>query len=233
MKIQINALLLIVLGLSLQISGAVAAETEKENTPDIKPADPEAVTPAPAKSAADSLLLGPNFKIRYQVDEDPQAGPPIDVQVLPLGQAMFPVTRESLDDTILIDVNNKTLGQVREELRIALEKDYYRKATVSLQILSAPGRQHRVTFSGEAKKKNIEFDASKPLWLYDAIIQVEYTEYASLGKVQISRRNPKTGNMDRTVHNVSKMISTGNREKDEQLQDGDIINIPAKLFNFR
>jgi hypothetical protein len=75
--------------------------------------------------------------------------------------------------------------------------------------------------SGRAKK------------LSEAILELNLGEYANLKKVELKRMNPKTQRKKIYIINVKHIIDTGDtKNEDMTLQDGDIVTVKQKVFQF-
>ncbi len=169
-------------------------------------------------------------RLRFRIEEDPaKAATPLIVLVNGLGEASFPVTRDS-DIRVTLAVRGKRLGQVREELVARLLEDYYNRATVELGVEEKVGITGKAQFFGEMGG-TIPITADQPVKLSEAILQLRAPESARLSRVRVHRENPATGQTTVLEVDVDAINKRGQREKDIVLQDGDRIEVRQKWFN--
>ncbi len=207
--------------------------------PDAKPAERPAESPS--EQATDGQhKFKPMDQVIYDVKEDPiSPASGSDLQrfrVTPLGEIRFLVSR-GFGEYILVKVKDRSLDEVREELKQKLEADYYEKATVYLKVensLQDQLKRREVFFYGEAKGK-VEIPPDGKLMLSAALLQVGYSEWANLKKIHIHRLDPVTGERRTQYFNVHEILHPPKNKlhpKDFELQDEDRIQVEEKGFNF-
>lgn len=216
------ALLLTSLGLAS--AGARAAEAVSADAP------AAAVTnvPAPPLTGFESQVLSPLDKLAYRVLEDPVKGVPEVVSVTALFELHFPVSRGAAE-MISIGVRGKTLAQVRQELKAALDADYYRNANVDLKLLDRSQKGGQILLFGQVRAYSIPLAPGEQLTLLAGVLQAQPTEWANLKKVELQRIDPATQKPTSRIIDVD-AIKNGNRENDVLLQDGDRIKVPEVKF---
>jgi hypothetical protein len=172
-------------------------------------------------------------RLLFAIQEDPQ--PAItaeEVSVTTQGEIHFRVTRGN-EETITISAKDKTVEQVRTELKLKLDSDYYHNATVSLKMRDKNRRSSQIMFYGKGisgRTLLVPPDETKTVW--EAIMQMGPNEFANLKKVKLHRKNPVTGVVEVRTINVQKIQETGNKADDIMVQDGDRIEVPERKFGF-
>ena len=187
--------------------------------------------PVAIPESATKYQLRTGDRVQYRVAEDPvRASAPLVVAVNSVGEASFPVSRDS-DIRITLNVRGKSLSEVRGELSERLLADYYHKATVELALaekLLTPGK---IQFFGELKGTIPVLPDSPQLMLSDAILQMGSSDFADLRRIKIHRLDPDTQQTKEIVVDVRSILKDGTREKDVALQDGDRVEVPQKWIN--
>jgi protein involved in polysaccharide export with SLBB domain len=182
-----------------------------------------------ADSPTDDVELVAGDKILFSIKEDPKPGPATEAVVFPRGDFSVPVSAAFQTPQITLNVKGKTLSQLQAELKTKLEKDYYKVATVRLELKDRAARPSRVTFSGAIKGSGIlQFNEGEKKQLYDALMEVQPSEFANLSKVKISRVNPKTGQREMKEYNMSDVAKSKKGAVDPYLENGDRIEVPEK-----
>jgi protein involved in polysaccharide export with SLBB domain len=170
-------------------------------------------------------------RVQYRIAEDPVKAPiPITVPVTTVGEASFPVSRDS-DLRITLSVRGKTLEEVRQELTRRLLAEYYHKATVELTLAEKVITPGKVQFFGEITGEIPIHPDTPPIMLSDAVLRLRRSDYADLRRVRVHRVNPDTGESREIKVNVKAIIEDGRRSEDIVLQDGDRVEVPTKWIN--
>jgi hypothetical protein len=113
-----------------------------------------------------------------------------------------------------------------------LEEKYYVHATVRLDldaVLKGPdaaGAGGSATFFGEMGGK-IPLPEGQKVWLSQAIASMHPSDWADLAKVKVNRKDGKTIRV-----NVKDILEKNQRKLDVELQDGDMIQVPAVGWHF-
>lgn len=170
-------------------------------------------------------------RLRFRIAEDPTTGKdPIVVAVNTVGEASFPVSRES-DIRVTLGVRGKTLREVKELLTSRLLDEYYNRATVELNLeekILTPGK---VQFFGEMRGTFPISPDQPPMMLSEQMLQMGVPEFADLKRIKIHRVDPLTQATKIIEVDVRAIIRGGQRVKDVQLQDGDRVEVPQKWIN--
>jgi protein involved in polysaccharide export with SLBB domain len=179
--------------------------------------------------------LKPHDVLRFQIDQDPPVpigGEPTRVSVSDGGEAMFPVSRHG-NSYVKVAVAGKKLADLRKEVKILLDTDYYNDCSVQLDLEQVNRNGSfgdsfgSVTIYGELSGV-IPIPDNKPLMLSDAILKAGKNDFADLKRVRIHRVDPQTKRDIVTTVNVTKILKEGNRDEDQQLKDGDRIEVREK-----
>lgn len=170
-------------------------------------------------------------RLRYRIEEDPATGrDPMVVAVNTVGEASFPVSRES-DIRVTLRVRGKTLGQVKEQLTERLLEEYYNRASVVLSLeekILTPGK---VQFFGEMRGTVPILPDQPAMFLSEQMLQMGVPDFANLRRVKIHRMDPVTQTPTVIEVDVRSIIKGGQRSKDVILQDGDRVEVLQKLIN--
>jgi protein involved in polysaccharide export with SLBB domain len=170
-------------------------------------------------------------RLRFRIEEDPATGKePILVAVNSVGEASFPVSRES-DIRVTLPVRGKTLKQVREQLAARLLEDYYHRATVELNLEEKTVTPGKVQFFGEMSGTIPILPDHPPMFLSEQILQMGVPDFANLRRVKVHRIDPVTQTSKIIEVDVRSIIRGGERSKDVLLQDGDRVEVLQKLIN--
>ena len=223
-------------GLILVSVGASAQESTGSPTPSGSRVDAAAAAPTSLTTGGE---VGPGVqhelragdRLRFRIAEDPATGKdPIVVAVNTVGEASFPVSRES-DLRVTLGVRGKTLKQVKELLTVKLLDEYYNQATVELNLeekILTPGK---VQFFGEMRGTFPLSPDQPPMMLSEQMLQMGVPEFADLKRIKIHRVDPLTQATKIIEVDVRSIIRGGQRVKDVPLQDGDRVEVPQKWIN--
>jgi len=170
-------------------------------------------------------------RLRFRIEEDPATGrEPLMVAVNSVGEASFPVSRES-DIRVTLPVRGKSLKQVREQLSTRLLEEYYNRATVELNLEEKTVTPGKVQFFGEMRGTFPMLPDHPPMYLSEQILQMGIPDYADLRRVKVHRMDPITQTPRIVEVDVKAIIKGGQRAKDILLQDGDRVEVPQKWIN--
>jgi protein involved in polysaccharide export with SLBB domain len=118
----------------------------------------------------------------------------------------------------------KTCKTLAQEIKTALEKDYYKRATVHLGLDALNSVRGRAYVSGQVTKPGpVDIPVNQPLKLSQAILQVGPTQWAKLTNVKVVRENGQT-----IIADVDAVLNKGKVEKDMVLEPGDLIIVPER-----
>lgn len=170
-------------------------------------------------------------RLRFRIEEDPATGrDPLMVAVNSVGEASFPVSRES-DIRVTLLVRGKTLKQVKEMLSARLLEEYYNRATVELNLEEKVLTPGKVQFFGEMRGTVPLLPDHPPMFLSEQMLQMGVPDFANLRRVKVHRMDPVTQTPKVIEVDVRSIIRGGERSKDVILQDGDRVEVLQKLIN--
>ncbi|HYE33199.1 MAG TPA: hypothetical protein VEH27_17355 [Methylomirabilota bacterium] len=196
----------------------------------LAPAQVRAADETPAQGGGTEERLKTGDKLLYKVVEDPSNTPALEeVLVTPAGEAHFLVSRTHAD-IITMSVTNRTISEVRSELKRKLDQDFYQNATVTLRLKEQTVRSGQVLLFGSVRNSFVIIQPGEQKMLLEAILQAGPNEFANLKKVKLSRINPETGKLDMKTINVEDIKK--NPTKDIPVIDGDRIEVPERGIVF-
>jgi polysaccharide export outer membrane protein len=176
----------------------------------------------------DNYTLRPGDQISFAVEQDRK--PSIELTVMASGEIEIPQIGR-------FQVAGKTCKAVAAQLKADLEKQYYKKATVSVSLnraasVSLQGTGNiRVYFTGAVMNGAKEFPPDGKTTVSKAIlISGGFRDYANKNKVQLIRKDA-SGKSSITIVNVEDILR-GKQKSDPVLQAEDMIYVPEKLINF-
>ena len=183
-------------------------------------------TNATTATNAKPRVILPGVTISVTVDEDRS-----------LNRAYLITNSGAIDYPPLgrIVVEGLTPEEVAQRIKESLEKDYFRKATVTVAVESVPlsGGGGVIYVIGNVNRpgplllpKDERFTVTKAI-----IAAGNFATFANGGKVQLIRYN-EAGKKYVTYVDVDRIMKRGEFEKDVQVQNGDWIIVPEKLINF-
>jgi polysaccharide biosynthesis/export protein len=133
---------------------------------------------------------------------------------------------------------NKTCKAVAEELKVALEKELYYKATVIVALdlqnkereKEPLGKVYVIGQVRQAGPQNIPRDET--FTVGKAILAAGgFGDFANRRKVKLTRKRPGQKDATYTV-DVSEVWEKGRSEYDLPVEPGDTVFVPARLINF-
>ncbi len=181
---------------------------------------PRAATFTPNRELDDQHRLRPGDKLGFRVAEDAEEPKPLMVTdsgeiELPSGFGRFIAT-------------GKTCRSLAQEIKVALEKDYYKRATVQLGLDAYNNVRGKAYVSGQVSKPgpvNIPVDA--PLKLSQAILLAgPPTQWAKLTMVKVVRQAGK--DTQTKIIDVSAILNQGRLENDIALEPDDLVIVPER-----
>jgi len=207
-----------------------------------QPAPAAPVTsPSSADNATPNALNGyvsdDTYKLRvgdtvsFQIQEDKIWNPsnaPINLLVEDSGEVDVPY----IGRVMAVDKTSKHLA---EEIKTALEKDYYNKATIVLSLNSANRIEGQVYIWGQVHNQGaIDLQVNENLTAGQAILRAGgFEDFADKRKVKVVRGNTGTnGDKQSFELDMTQILEQGKTEKDIVLQPNDLIIVPSRLVNF-
>jgi polysaccharide export outer membrane protein len=236
--------------LFLLVAGAVGAQVAMPplQLPPPAASQPAATAAAPAVPNAGSPSPVPlngyvpdeTYKLRvgdtvsFQIMEDrvwnPTNAPVNNLQVQDSGEIEVPYIGREM-------AVGKTCKQLAAEIKTALEKDYYKVATVVISINAATPILGQVYIWGQVHTQGaLNIMVNENLTAGQAIMRAGgFADFANESKVKVIRnatgpdgaKQPQTINLD-----MQQILEKGKTDKDIVLQPGDLIIVPSRLINF-
>lgn len=222
-------------------------------------ADAAAKTPKEQQSStvvdAENRELKPHDVLGFLIEQDPSVveahrgnggggnGDAETVYVTDAGEAMFRVTRSS-PISVKLSVAGKKLEEVRKELKVLLDAEYYQDCSFRLDLQAVNRSSAMLESSSSAKvvlygtgglSGAFPVIEGKKLMLSDIIISAggkSGNEFANLKKVKVRRVDRATNKETVIEANVTNIIEKGDRNADIELKDGDRVEVPARSIIF-
>jgi protein involved in polysaccharide export with SLBB domain len=129
----------------------------------------------------------------------------------------------------------KSCKQVAREIKAALEKDYYHKATVIIAVELRAKRSGAVYVVGQVRQTGpVDMPGDEQLTLSKAVLRAGgFTDYADKRHVKVTRKADVDGGAGRTfLVDLTQVLEEGRTEKDLLLEPGDTIFVTSRLFKF-
>jgi len=130
---------------------------------------------------------------------------------------------------------DKTCKQLGDDIKAALEKDYYNKATVALSLNEANRIVGRVYLWGQVHSQGpLDMQMNENLTVGQAISRAGgFADFANKTKVKVVRGSMDAKGQKQTFDlDLEQILEKGKTEKDIVLQPGDVIIVPTRLVNF-
>ena len=129
----------------------------------------------------------------------------------------------------------KTCKELAAALKVQLEKDYYKQATVVVAVDLKPRSRGKVYLVGAIRAPGAEeISSDETLTVSKAILRAGgFAEFANQKEVHVTR-DTGPGATDKTniVVNVAQIFEKGKTENDVVLRPGDLIFVPERLIRF-
>ena len=175
--------------------------------------------------------IGPDYKLRrgdvlsYQVRED--RDPMITLPVTDSGEIEPPYLGRR------VNAVGKTCGQLQTEVKAALERELYVRATVQLGLnrVSPVQSRGRVYMTGQVHNIGpLELPTDEALTVSKAVLRAGgFRDFANQRKVQLIRKDGPSKGIE---VDVKAALLGRHGVEDPVLQPGDTVNVPEKLINF-
>lgn len=232
MRDQIKYILAFSLMVALSATGINAQESKSNK-------DRAKVTPTFTSLVShDNHILKNGDVITYLIKQDPFASKvgPLKMPVSDLG-VQFPITHDpsKLSLRIPLSVTNKSIGQIKKELRNLLMKDYYHRVELEIFVESKAEQIGKVQIfdtKGNQVNTSLKIDLTKPPTLTEALAQVEFkdSQWLDYDRVVLIRKNPNGRGL--TTTEVKWKDALTGRAEDPVLRDGDRIQVREKGLKF-
>jgi len=181
--------------------------------------------------ADDNYKLRAGDAVSFQILEDRLLGiqeTPVNLVVTDSGE---------LDVTYIgrVMAVGKTCNQLAADVKAALEKDYYKQATVVLSLNVATRIVGRVYIWGQVRSQGgLDMQINENLTAGNAILRAGgFGDFASKTKVKVVRAaTGPNGEKKMFDLNMVDILEKGKIEKDIVLEPNDLIIVPTRLLNF-
>lgn len=130
---------------------------------------------------------------------------------------------------------DKTSKQLGEEIKKALEKDYYKKVTVVLSLNLANRLLGRVYIWGQVHNQGaVDLNVNEEITVGKAILRAGgFADFANKRKVKVVRAHADANGQKQSFDlDMVDILDKGNIDKDIILQPNDLIIVPSRLINF-
>jgi len=130
---------------------------------------------------------------------------------------------------------DKTCKQLAQEVKGALEKDLYFRATVILAVDQLNKKRGSVYVVGQVRTAGaVDIPSDEMLTLSKAILKAGgFADFADKKRVRITRQNGAGDSPKKPfVVDVSAIFEKGKTETDISLEPGDLIFVPSRAINF-
>lgn len=191
---------------------------------------PPALASTPTEPAATpvEVLLRPGDRLRFSVLEDPDAAAELVVNTA--GKIDLPLLGLWL-------VAGKSVDDVTQETRAALEADYLVKASVRLLLVDRPERsmnRGRVFLAGQMRKVGVvDIDLSERNTVGRVILaNGGLADFADAKRIKIVRKSALGGSLETLTVDLEEVLKKGRIDRDVPLLDGDFVIADAKLINW-
>ncbi|MGH7980652.1 MAG: polysaccharide biosynthesis/export family protein, partial [Limisphaerales bacterium] len=168
------------------------------------------------------LAIGDSISFQIQEDEDN----PTTLTVMDSGDLEIPYIG-------LYPAAGKTCKQLAFQLKAALEKQYYYRATVIISVDVKAKTRGKVYLTGAVGAPGPqEIPNDEPFSLSKAVMRAGgFTDFADGRHVQVTRSLPN-GEVKTYIVNVEQVLQDGKIDSDMKLEPGDLIYVPEKLVHF-
>ena len=130
---------------------------------------------------------------------------------------------------------DKTCKQLAREIKTALEKDLYYRASVIVAVDQLNKKRGNVYLVGQIRTPGPQDIPSDEVFtLSKALLRAGgFGDFADKKHVKLTRKaGPGEGDNKIIVVDVAEILERGKTEKDLKLEPGDLIFVPSRLINF-
>jgi polysaccharide biosynthesis/export protein len=162
--------------------------------------------------------IRPGDKLSFRVEEDQEEAKSLPVTDSGEIELPSPFGRFA--------ASGKTCKELAQEIKDALEKDYYKRATVHLGLDAINNVRGQVLISGTvAKPGPVNIPVNSPLKLSAAILAAGQTQWSKLSEVKVMRQ--KGRDVQTIVVDVGAVLK-GKFDKDIVLEPDDLVFVPER-----
>jgi len=129
----------------------------------------------------------------------------------------------------------KSCKQLAQEIRAALEKEYYYQATVIIAVELRAKSTGKVYVVGQVRQTGpVDMPGDEELTLSKAVLRAGgFTDYADKRHVKVTRKvDAETGASKTLTVDLNEVLEEGKTDKDMLLEPGDTIFVASRLFKF-
>jgi polysaccharide export outer membrane protein len=170
------------------------------------------------------LVIGDQLSFQIIEDEDD----PVHLVVTDSGDLQVPyIGRYS--------AVGKTCKELAQALKVELEKEYYKQATVIVAVDLKPGSRGKIYLVGAIGAPGPqEISSDETLTVSKAILRAGgFTSYADEKNVKVTRSGVSGHGDEKTfIVNVKQVLENGKTADDLPLQPGDLIFVPERMVRF-
>jgi len=187
---------------------------------------PDVVRVINTKTLDDQYRLSTGDHVSYRVIEDKEEAK--SLVVTDSGELEVPYLGR-------VKAIDKTCKQLAQEVKGALEKDLYFRATVILAVDQLNKKRGSVYVVGQVRTAGaVDIPSDEMLTLSKAILKAGgFADFADKKRVRITRQNGAGDSPKKPfVVDVSAIFEKGKTETDISLEPGDLIFVPSRAINF-
>jgi len=174
----------------------------------------------------DKYKLAIGDQLSFQIIEDGDA--PVHLVVTDSGDLQVPYIGR-------YPAVGKTCKQLAQELKVELEKEYYKQATVIIAVDLKPESRGKIYLVGAIRAPGPEdISSDEALTVSKAILRAGgFTDYADEKHVKVTRSNGTGPGGEKTfIVNVEQILENGKTGDDMPVQPGDLIFVPERMVRF-
>ena len=194
----------------------------RATTPDVPPPANDTVLRTNSMSALDNKKkLGPNDYVSFRVVED-RDNESQHLRVSDNGELEVPYIG-------MVPAEGKTCMELANNVKAALEREYYYHATVILALdrVSEKSRGKVYVYGSVRAQGPQEIPADESYTVSKAVIRAGgFGDFANKRKVKVTRKNGQDFTVD-----LKEVIENGKSDLDRVLQPDDQIYVPQRLIN--
>ncbi|HUZ07731.1 MAG TPA: polysaccharide biosynthesis/export family protein [Candidatus Paceibacterota bacterium] len=218
-------------------SGKSARKTNAAPAANAVSSNPVAALPANASASGSTNLPAANVlddkyrlaigdQLSFQILED--GDPPVHLVVTDSGDLQVPYIGR-------YPAVGKTCKQLAQELKVELEKEYYKHATVIVAVDLKPESRGKIYLVGAIRAPGPEdISSDEVLTVSKAILRAGgFTDSADEKHVKVTRSTGTGTGGDKTfIVNVKQILENGKTADDLPVQPGDLIFVPERMIQF-
>jgi polysaccharide export outer membrane protein len=205
---------------------AAGQATPSQTEPALAPVTTNANLYVSMEALDDTQRIGVGDRLSFRVIEDKE-----DSKLLAVadsGELEIPYLGR-------VKAADKTCKELAREIKTALEKDLYYKATVIVAVDQLNKKRGNVYLVGQIRTPGPQDIPSDEVFtLSKALLRAGgFGDFADKKHIKLTRK-PGPGQSDNKIFvvDVAEILERGKTEKDLKLEPGDLIFVPSRLINF-